>query len=546
MVGSQKPPATAEETYTSISTQRLVREADAMLSGDLDTEEIHRHLSELAEHGDTLTQEQRDQLDELARLMSADPENEDAAAVLSRPGSFSLTPGDDHMTLYLTVNPPMGGGEAVTFDQVHETLRGRGIVHGVDVEAIQKAVATACDHEQAENVPIVFGRLPQAGTPAKVQLYARRRADAEPEPIDLQQLSREEQGLLLCEPGDVVLKRIPPRPGRRGFDALGGLLEPPQMEDPRVEVGDNVEERGEAYLAAVAGVVRFDGQRLEVRRMLVIDRDLSGKSDPIQFDGEVHIRGGVRYGAHVRASGDIRIEGSVEAAAIESTQGDVILKHGVAGQNKALIKAAGDITTRFAENATLMANRSVIVQTGALHSRLVAGQSVFVSRGRGQVIGGAVMAGALVEVKQAGSPSGVHTELRVGLGLEVMHALARIDQKLQQLRTKRDEFCELADRLRRTVGDPANLKPEEKQVYLRLRQFQLSLETRIRNEQQQREELLTDAARQTDGRIDILDTLMPRVVVTIGDAEEPITDTQRRVRITYDAAQQQLKFGPLR
>ena len=534
-------------TFTSASTQRLVQLAESVLSDESDLAQIEGVLDQLSRAAGDLTDSQREQLDELSQLLRDDPANAPAAEALKQDGSFTLTASEDQMTLYLTVHPPVAGGRAVGAEAIAAELKRRRIRRGVDSRAIVMAAKQAEAGAKARAIAIVRGREAEPGRPAAIELYARPSAEEDLEladPADAAASGR--SSLWLCHQGDVILRRRPPTSGRNDFAATGKLLKPPRLAPAHVAAGQNVEARGDDFVAQVSGVVAFDNQRIEVRRMLVVSEDVTGRGKTIDFDGDVHVRAAVRCGAKVIATGNISVDGPVEAAHIESTGGDVTLAHGVAGQNEGMIRAAGRIRARFAENATLSAGDGIVIAIGSLHSRLIAGRAIHISRGRGQMVGGSAMAADLIEVKQAGSPGGVHTELCVGLSWGMMEKLAHLDAEAARLRTRRDEAVELAEKIKRAVGDPMKLQPRERSAYASLRQVHLVCDVKLRALAEQREHELAEAARQTAGHVDVLSSLMPRVVVRIGDATYEAQDTRRACRIVYNVQEEALGLRPLR
>ncbi len=529
--------------YTSESTRRLVTLAEGVLGADRELSNVQDVLDQLESLGDSLSEDQQAQINELAELLVDDPEAGAAAKSLSQDGRFACAPSDDKMELRLAVHPPLGRGEPVAFDDVVNWLKQQRITRGLEINAVRMAVSKAADGQTAQDVVIVRGRKPQPGTPERVQLFARRGTDRELEPITDHRPA--DGGLRTCREGDVILQRHPATAGTPGYDALGQTLKPQRGQSYALSVGPNVEARDEQCIAKVGGVVQFDGHHLEVRRMLLLDQDLTAKAQ-IDFDGDIQIRAAVRSGAHVEATGDILVDGPVEAAHIESTSGDIKLKHGVAGQHEALIRAHGSITTRFAENATLFAGDDILVDIGALHSRLVAGRAIHMSRGRGQVIGGSAMAAELIELKQAGSTSGVATELSVGLSRQTMEAVGAIDEQIARLGLKQEQARQLADKIKRTVGDPKSLQESERKAYTSLRQVQLVCDVKIRTLTDQRDEVLADAARKAAGRIDVHTSIHPRVTIRIGDAELEFAEPRHRCRVVYNDKQQNLDVLPLR
>ena len=254
----------------------------------------------------------------------------------------------------------------------------------------------------------------------------------------------------------------------------------------------------------------------------------------MEFDGDVLIQASVRNGACIKATGNIVIDGAVEAATIESTGGDVDLRHGVAGHDRAVIRAAGDITSRFAEKVTMYAGRDIAIRLGSLHSHLIASRAIRVIQSRGQVIGGSAVASDLVQAKQIGSSSGVLTEVFVGLTPAVMEQLGQIDTDLSAERRRCEQASELADRIERAIGDPAQLAPHELKTYTALRKCQFIAEQNIKSLEEQRQQVVGDGSEHHTGRIEVLNQLMSQVVVYIGNAVFKNDDCRKECRIVYD------------
>jgi uncharacterized protein (DUF342 family) len=315
-----------------------------------------------------------------------------------------------------------------------------------------------------------------------------------------------------------VLRYRPPQPGSPGHDAWGNSIEPPAPAEVTCSPGKNVRQEGNDFIAEVSGVVLFGKDEVEVRRTLIVNKDITGQDEAIDFDGEVHCKAGVRSGGKVKATGNIIVEGTVEAAEITSTNGDVTLRSGVAGRHRAMIRAENDIIARFAENANLLAGNDIRLQVGALHSRLIAGNTVQADQGKGHITGGAVMAGSLVRVKQLGGRGGVQTEATVGVSKKTMEMLGRIDELSAKVRERKDNAAELAEQLKRAVGDPRKLQPQERKTYAKLRELQLVCDVHLRQLRSRRDDLLAQSVESTAGEIKVLTSVMPRVYLTLGNA----------------------------
>ncbi|MEX0887311.1 MAG: FapA family protein, partial [Phycisphaeraceae bacterium] len=409
------------------------------------------------------------------------------------------------------------GGTAVGVDVVLAWLRERLITTGVDMKALRRAIDAAAGGDDVKDAVVVRGRPPRPGQDGRIDRFGRKTADSPLIALSGHMLTASE--VWMCKVGDLVLRHTPPEPGVPGFNAMGETIDPPAPSDTEITVGRHVRIAEHEHFAEVAGVVSFEGNRVEVRKALIFHQDLTHKSDPIDFDGEVHVHAAVRSRASIKATGNIMIDGPVEAAEIESTEADVILRSGVAGQGAAVIRAARDINARFAERASLFAGRNITLQVGSLHARLIAHHEISATQGKGHLAGGIVMAGEKVSVKQLGARGGVRTDVTVGLSTEVLQNLAEIDQLTARVTQRRDGAAELADQIRRAVGDPLKLKAKELHVYTRLQQLQLVCDVQIRKLNERRKQLLGECARGKAGKVEVMSSIMSNVGVTIGSGD---------------------------
>ena len=534
------------EQYTNDGTRRFVREAQGILGEENVSEQLESLLSQLGDQAEQLTDDERTYVEELARLMDANEASSGVLSSLQRHGEFKTSVSDDKMIMTLAVHPPVARGRPVQVEQVVNRLKANGIRQGVDLPAIAKALDVAAQGEDVTDVVIVRGRPPKPGKHAQTHLYARAARDKPLEQVADYEAAMRDSGPLLCAAGDRILRIIPPTQGELGYNAIGEELAPPERPFVQTEPGVNVRTEGYEYFATSSGRIIIDVGRIEVRKLLYLTQDLTKDKGPIDFDGEVHMHAGVRSGAVLRATQNIIVDGPVEDAEIVSTEGDVDLRHGVAGRHRGVIRAAGDVTTRFAENVMIYAGRSIVVDVGTLHSHLVAGKSISLLRGRGQLIGGIAMAGDCIEARQIGARSGVLTEVTVGLAFEAMQQLAQIDAQICSLRHKQEEAREMADRIKRAIGDPLKLTPIELAAFKELRQIQLLNALQCRQLEQKRETLMEGTAESRCGHIDVHRELFPGVVACIGTHRLVIDDVQKRCRVAYCERTQRAVTQPLR
>jgi len=528
--------------YSSRITRQIMGKAEEMFGQTLEGDKLNPLLNEVVQGSHDLEESERKQLEEIANLLTQSDGEGATDGSLDCAGDFELEPTDDQMFLLLRVRPPVAGGYTVQAEDVLDALKSKGISMGVDIKAIRRACDQAANGKEVSDVAVVNGRYPKPGTDARIERYGRHTADGTPEPLTDKDLATGEP--LLCMQGDVVMRYIPPGKGEDGFTALGETLPPPEPSDVEPSAGKNVQRHGNDFVADVTGVAIFDGNSVETRKALVLHKDLTHQSDPIDFDGDVQINGSVRSGAKVRATGNITVSGNVEAAEVESVEGDITLRSGVAGRNIAVIRAGRDVTTRFAESANILAARDITLQVGSLHSRLIAYRNLNAVQGKGHIGGGVVMAGEKVNVKQLGARGGVPTQVTVGLSEETLKGLSHNDKLAARARERREHCADLTNQIERAVGNPAKLSKKELTTYTKLRQLQVVCDVQIRKLAQQRRQILAEGHRDYGGRVAVQVSIMPGVEIHIGDAEMDAENMRGPVTLLYDDNAGQITTRP--
>lgn len=519
------------------ATKKIHHEMSS-LAVDFDDEQMQRQLAEIADAADALDPQQREQLEEIARLNAVMGEGD--AIQLNQDGVFELVPDDDRMHLTLSITPPLGNGKPVRTAAIVSELKSRGIRRGIDLARIQESVYRAGEGEQVDDQIIVTGRPPVPGRDERLEFFARPKSLAKLAKINPDCF--EDTNPLFCQARDRIARRVPAQPGKDGYNALGQPIPASEPTRAALVAGPNTELEGHDVFATTDGVVIFDGRKIEVRRLLIFTEDVSADAGFIDFDGDVQVRAAVRTGASIRATGDVMVDGLVEAAAVRSTGGRITLRHGVAGRHKAIIHADRDIKARYTENASIFAGRDINIEVGALHCHLVAGRSIRLNRGRGRLQGGIAVARQSIEVQHVGTPQELPTRLTVGIPEPVLKKLTEIDQETHRKMGQVRRCTDLADQMKRLVGDPAKLKPEELKTYTRLRQIQVVTEHQITRLREQRQATLEAAETADNAEIAVGMKMHPGVSIHFGPAHHAVTKNHGPCRIMFEPRNAKIKF----
>lgn len=341
-----------------------------------------------------------------------------------RDGSFKLDIAADKMSVSLTLVAPQGGRSVV--DEVRPALHIKGIIHGIQEATLNEALAAG----HCEDVVVALGTPPQEGEAAHFDslIEALREAQfeaGEDEVVDYRDLGN----LLIIHAGTPLMRRTPAVPGIAGTDVFGKTV--PAQPVPDTPFSSALKGAAPAEGDSNQLVALIDGQPVpcangvDVNPLIEVEQ-IDIESGNIQFDGTVQVKGDVKAGMHIRASGDVVIGGTLEAAEVVAG-GNVVVKGGIVGRAEAqgathggagetaIVRSERSVQAKFIEHGLVEARQDILVERAVRQSELSAGHDVNVGQsGSGQIMGGHLRAGLNVRTGVLGSPSGAPTHVQVG------------------------------------------------------------------------------------------------------------------------------------
>ena len=314
-----------------------------------------------------------------------------------------VTVSGDKMTASVSIEPPFFAKSWPSVEEILKSLAAHNVKIGIDRTAIESLLA-----RKLTNQPIVVanGVPPVEGKDAYIELIKDPDKPFEvrdDEKIDFWSRST----IVTVHPGQEIAIKHPLVTGKNGVDVTGGVVKYKPVKNIEFSFGDGLkcDDVNPLLLMATAeGQLKNDKGRLIILPELDIHRDIDFAVGSIDFTGAVKIHGAVRDGFHVVAQGNIDIHGPVEGAEIDS-QGVIVIHGGVRGSSKGTIRANGDISLNFCDQATVRAGGSILVKNAVLHSHLYAQRAVIAmdSGKHSQIAGGRIEAGLEVACNILGS-----------------------------------------------------------------------------------------------------------------------------------------------
>jgi uncharacterized protein (DUF342 family) len=349
---------------------------------------------------------------------------------------------NDKMQAFLSLKEGEGTGKRLSVEAARSAVEEAGVSYGIDGDAILQAVQHAQEEGPVFRAVVARGTQPQAAADRKPQFLIRQasgkdftvRSDGS---VDYKHHDR----VTLVTKGTKLLRIPPPQEEPRpGYDVTGTEISPESGGTAEMQLGENVRSEQEAdgstvVIASVSGELVVDRNSVDIRRAHTIKGNVGVETGNVKFPGSVYVKGGVDAGYYVFANGDIKIGEAVEAALL-SSDGDILIKQGVKGAGKAVLRSKGRIQLAFAEQATLLSVGDIQIKSGCMHSTVKCNGRLRMQSDRGSVVGGRVRVRKGMEVQNLGSTRGVATEVSFGQDYLIADRIEKEEREVEKLKLK--------------------------------------------------------------------------------------------------------------
>ena len=354
-----------------------------------------------------------------------------------RDGYITTEVSADLLSAAMSLYPPSGKGQALDVTTVTQALFEQGITYGIKREVITDTLKRVSKTgEPVLDVPVAQGRPGKQGKDgrldivvdfqSKVDRYSIN-ADGTVDFFKLRRIDSVHEGQLLA-------RIVPHTVGREGCTVTGKELPGVEGKPADVCLGDNVilSEDVTEVRAGISGQIHVENDKISVLPVHVVDGDIDYSTGNLEFVGDLVIRGSVLDGFEIRADGNITVEGTVGSSVVRAG-GNVHVGQGVFGKQRGTIRARGDVSASFLQNATVYAGGDLQVGNQILNSLAVARGKVIVMSGKGSIVGGRVQGGKGVQADIIGSDFGTKTEVISGVDWEIEEKSKLLHEQIERL-----------------------------------------------------------------------------------------------------------------
>ncbi len=350
----------------------------------------------------------------------------------------------DRMSASLSLREGQGSGRRLTREMVDQAIEKAGVVQGIDLEVIARALEVAKDGESVQGVVFARGRAPRKGGDKELELLVEIaqdqgvtiRADGKAD-------YRNRNRITTVDEHQPIAKILQPEDEpEEGWDVTGKPITPGKEQPWQLEIGEHIrqdtQEDGSVLLIAdLPGEVLYDPEKpaIALRTVHTVDGDLDYGEGNVKFPGSVLIKGNVRSGFVVMSEGDISVAETVEGALL-SASGTVTVQQGVKGQGKAVLRTKGEIRAGFIERATLLSVDDVKVKSAIMMSRVKCNGTVRLPNDRSRIVGGEIRARHGMVVHTLGSDKGTKTHVSFGQDYLVMDLIEKEEREIEKVKKR--------------------------------------------------------------------------------------------------------------
>lgn len=339
----------------------------------------------------------------------------------------------DRLEAWCFVLPPLNGGSDMNADRLRHILDDRGVIAGVDQDAVTRA---GTPDGYLVLTKVAQGLAAQRGKDGYiVDLVSPPDEEHEYEEDERGRINfAEKRWIVNVNPDQRLCEIFQPTEGKDGFDVFGHRLEGRAGRPVGRINGTNTTftQDGRYLVATEEGQLVRLGERFTVSQVLTINGNIDYSTGNIRANGSVVIYGNVMPTFHVQARHDIIIHGTVEGATVVAGH-DLTILGGVMASREGFVHAGNDLRCKFMENARAYCGNDAYFENLILCNVSAEG-SIYVTSGRGSVVGGSLVAMGDIRIGTLGNRTYRASQIRIQQTRDFLERKARCNADLEEAR----------------------------------------------------------------------------------------------------------------
>jgi uncharacterized protein (DUF342 family) len=400
---------------------------------------------------------------------------------------FKISFSNDELSAFIYIEEEKIQDRDITPEIILRNINAAGVSYGVENDLVEKIAAEKIFNEKLK----IAGGVPaENGQSARFELcFDPERKAAPKEGPDGRIDYRDMDFLQNAEAGQVLVKKVPPTPGRPGKSVKNQPIPAKPGKDKNIPRGANTElsPDGLTLSAAKSGTIVYAGSVVSIQPVTTISGSIDLSTGNITCKGSLKVMKDVKSDFKVEVDGDLEIGGNVEDAEI-ICKGNVIVKGGFIGRSEGIIDAIGDVTLKYIINQKIQSDGNVTIGGEAVNARVHARDEIRMIGSRAKVVGGVMTARKLIHAATLGADAGTRTILKVAYDTELMEKARRLQDEINRLRDDEKRIKAALVELYRLSMD-GKLPPQKQAALKKLEEFKKSLPIQLRELDQQQKQI---------------------------------------------------------
>jgi uncharacterized protein len=448
---------------------------------------------------------------------------------------YRIEVSEDRMKVTIAFFPTSGEFQyELDPSALERELRSRNVLFGVDFDLLNQI---ALSREFNRQYVIAEGLYPKDPIPGEVIYKFKTTKDYAPEIDEAGNVNFHKLSVISnVQEGDLLAILQQTVEGEAGKNVNNVEIIPKKGKPIRIKYGKNtvLSSDGNELRALKSGLVRITDGKIVVNNVYDVPNHVGNSTGDIDFDGSIVIHGNVINGFTVKARGDIEVMGVVEGATLIAG-GNIVLHSGIQGMGKSHVESAGDLQTKFIEQAKVICGGEICSEA-ILHSDVSSKGLIKVEGKKGLISGGTVRSGVGLIARTIGSHMGTATDISVGIDpillAEYTDARKNLPKMIEEAE-KLDKVILLLNKRKEMTG---TLEAEKAEMYKAAVRNKVFLTNKIAMGQKRIEELKEDVENRNAGTVKVAGVLYSGVRIGIGDLYYHVKEELKYVKVYKDGA----------